>query len=931
MASFSEDQFTRLISTLSSSSSSRHSTLASCIHHYDGTKDVGVVTRFLSAVDTYIMVEKIPEKEAIMGLPLILVGEAGIWWQGIKHEVETWEGFKERLHAAFAPRKEAYQLLREIMSNEQSKSMLTETFVAQKRVLFAQLPTPKIPEIRQLDMVYGLLRLDMRSAVPRSAVSSFDNLVQLARAAENIMKERNEPLTTSASESKRERFARGKERCEFCRAIGHDMASCRRRQKALGAMAVPKQEAVTQAPSPSQPRFYCYGCGAPGVVRFKCSTCNKKRPVETGACSIDIQLDVRPRPMVFTKIGDIEECAKLDCCAKSSVASYQLATKLRKKGYVFQQQRMKITLADGIGKRQNVEIVRAPVELYGKTTYTTFVVLPGCKKNQTLLGVGYIQDAGILINLPQFTMSFIERPEEDYDLYDEGFATFKQPSMEEFQMQSPVSVLTWNSSSTLPGNVCASPSLPSCSSPSLPEPADKGTEVSGFMMTTETPVERTIIAPRTPDWNLIPIKSPSPKKSRFYEASSPDLDYMIRDAQINVHSQAVELTLREQGLFDGELDWDVGIDAVDVHIPEDLPENQQKAFEDLLLEYEDVFTSKGEAVVDVEHRIITKDHPPIASPPYRLSPPRREILKAEIDKMLQGGIIEPCSSPWASPVVMVPKKNGEVRICVDYRRLNAITVPDSYPIPRIDDLLHEAKPTPYMSALDLKAGYWQVLVAEADRDKTSFITPFGIYRYIRMPFGLRNAPATFQRMIDRFRVSLEGIKMLGYLDDLIVFSTTFQTHLADLRKIFQRMREYNLTINKDKCRFFASSIKYLGHLITPEGLKADPEKVTTITNLPSPKNLTHLVTFLQTCSWYRRFIENFATVAEPLTRLTKKSAAWTWTEEQENAFTELKHRLTSSPILRQADHTKPYILKTDASNYALGAALVQGREAKNMW
>lgn len=353
-------------------------------------------------------------------------------------------------------------------------------------------------------------------------------------------------------------------------------------------------------------------------------------------------------------------------------------------------------------------------------------------------------------------------------------------------------------------------------------------------------------------------------------------------------------------------------------------EEEEEQLQSLLRQYEDVFKSNGLPTIHAEHCIDTKNHGPISVPPYRLSPVRKEVLRKEIDKMLNENIIEPCTSPWAAPVVMVPKPNGDVRVCIDYRRLNAVTVPDAYPIPRIDDLLHAAKPTRYMTTLDLKAGYWQIKVRQEDQDKTAFITPFGIYKFKRMPFGLRNAPATFQRLIDRFRVNLEHVKMLAYLDDLIIFSTTFSSHLSDLRDVFEMMREYNFTINKEKCRFCCTAIKYLGHLITPEGLQTDPEKIKAIRNLPAPTNVRHLMSFLQTCSWYRRFIENFSTIAEPLSRLTKKKAAWVWRDEQQNAYDELKRRLTSSPILKQADESKPYIIKTDASNYALGAILVQG-------
>lgn len=344
----------------------------------------------------------------------------------------------------------------------------------------------------------------------------------------------------------------------------------------------------------------------------------------------------------------------------------------------------------------------------------------------------------------------------------------------------------------------------------------------------------------------------------------------------------------------------------------------------LLKTFSDVFVNNHKPCTLGEHHIVTTSEIPISVPPYRLPPGRKEILKNEINKMLEEKIIEPCSSPWAAPVVLVPKPDGSVRVCIDFRGLNAITVPDTYPMPRIDDLLHAATPTPYMTSLDLKAGYWQVKIRSEDEIKTGFITPFGIYKFKRMPFGLRNAPATFQRLIDRFRVKLEHIKILAYLDDIIIFSETYEKHLSDLHDVLQQMRECNLTVNETKCRFCCSSIKYLGHVITPEGLKSDPEKIESITKRPTPKSLKELMSFLQMCSWYRRFISNFSDLARPLTNLMKKNAHWTWGEEQEKAYVELKQRLTATPILRQANDKLPYIVKTDASNYALGAVLVQG-------
>ncbi|GFX17828.1 retrovirus-related Pol polyprotein from transposon 17.6 [Trichonephila clavipes] len=205
-----------------------------------------------------------------------------------------------------------------------------------------------------------------------------------------------------------------------------------------------------------------------------------------------------------------------------------------------------------------------------------------------------------------------------------------------------------------------------------------------------------------------------------------------------------------------------------------------------------MLSTRGEPTPFIEHRINTRNHLPVAVPPYRMNPSKKEILKQEIDRLLSEGIIEECESPYASPVVLVPKPNGTFRLCIDYRKLNEITVADTYPLPRMDDLLHQAKLTPFMSTLDLRAGYHQVKVHVEDQDKTTFVCPFGTYRFLRMPYGLRNAPATFQRLMNRFCNGLEDILALPYLDDIIVLSETFEKHMFDLKTIFERLLHFKL-------------------------------------------------------------------------------------------------------------------------------------------
>lgn len=353
---------------------------------------------------------------------------------------------------------------------------------------------------------------------------------------------------------------------------------------------------------------------------------------------------------------------------------------------------------------------------------------------------------------------------------------------------------------------------------------------------------------------------------------------------------------------------------------------ERNALAEVLVKHVQVFEAGGGPTPYAEHRIETGNHPPIAVPPYRLNPTKKELMKQEIDKMLDDDVIEECESAWCSPALMVPKPDGSIRFCVDYRRVNAITKSDAYPMPRIDELLQSTKRNCFMSSLDLRSSYWQVSVQESDRDKTAFVCPLGTYRFKKMPFGLKNAPATFQRLIDRLRscAALKDVTVLAYLDDLLVISEGFHQHLQDLDMVLNRLKEFNLHVNRKKCAFARENVRYLGHVITQEGISADPQKISAVLEMKEPTNLKHLRTFLQTCSWFRKFIPNFSKVAEPLTRLTRKSQVWIWGPEQSQAFNDLKQLLTSAPVLVQPDFNSPFILRTDASNYALGAVLLQG-------
>ena len=300
----------------------------------------------------------------------------------------------------------------------------------------------------------------------------------------------------------------------------------------------------------------------------------------------------------------------------------------------------------------------------------------------------------------------------------------------------------------------------------------------------------------------------------------------------------------------------------------------------------------------------------------------------QVQQMLSSSVIRPSNSPWASPVVMVKKKDSSLQFCVDFRQLNAATIKDAHPIPRIDDLLdalHGAR----WSTLDLKSGYCQVPIQEQDKEKTAFRTSSGqLFEFNQVPFGLCNAPATFSRLMDRVLAGLHWETCLFYLDDIIVFAATWEEHLARLRQVFERLRHAQLKLWAEKCTFAAKEVSYLSHRVTSEGLLPDPTLLAAIREIGPPKTATEVRSFLGLAGYYRRYVKNFAAIAGPLHAPTRKDAVFHWGPECQEAFDLLKTLLITSPITAFQDFNLPFRLYTDASTAGLGAILAQVQEGK---
>ncbi|XP_064399260.1 uncharacterized protein LOC135345747 [Halichondria panicea] len=351
---------------------------------------------------------------------------------------------------------------------------------------------------------------------------------------------------------------------------------------------------------------------------------------------------------------------------------------------------------------------------------------------------------------------------------------------------------------------------------------------------------------------------------------------------------------------------------------------QRAQLQSLLDKYQDVFKNQPGRTSLTEHRIITGDARPIRLPPYRIPHAHRDAVREEIGEMLEQGIIEPSSSAYGSPIVLVTKKDKSLRICVDYRKLNCQSQADAYPMPRIDDLIDGLGRSHYISTLDLTKGYWQVPVAVEDRPKTAFVTPFGLFQFKVMPFGLQGAPATFQRLMDRVIAGLSDFTAT-YLDDVIIFSETWEKHLEHVRTTLQRLRKAGLTVKAKKSQFGAKYCTYLGHIVGGGVVQPGSTKVQAVREFPVPVTKKQVRTFLGLSGYYRRFIPQYADIASPLTDLTRKAAPSDviWTDTCEQAFQKLKTLLSTSPILASPDFTQQFILQTDASDRGIGAVLSQ--------
>ena len=355
-----------------------------------------------------------------------------------------------------------------------------------------------------------------------------------------------------------------------------------------------------------------------------------------------------------------------------------------------------------------------------------------------------------------------------------------------------------------------------------------------------------------------------------------------------------------------------------------LPESQGEELAALIKAYPMLFSDTPSQTNLVEHDIVVENSAPIKQRFYRCALHKQKAMASEIKYMLDHDIAVPSSSSWASPCILVDKPDGAYRFCTDYRKVNKVTKPDSYPLPRMEDCIDQVGAAKFVSKFDLLKGYWQVPLSARAREISAFITPAGLYEYTVMSFGLRNAPATFQRMMNMVVFGLEGCAV--YLDDVVVFSDSWDTHVQRIRALFGRLAEARLTVNLAKCEFARATVAYLGRVVGQGQVRPVDAKVKAVVQFPTPTTKKELMRFLGMVGYYRSFCQNFSSVVAPLTDLLKGSVKFVWSPGCESAFQNVKSLLCSAPVLAAPCLSAPFKIQVDASQVGAGAVLLQERE-----
>ena len=381
-----------------------------------------------------------------------------------------------------------------------------------------------------------------------------------------------------------------------------------------------------------------------------------------------------------------------------------------------------------------------------------------------------------------------------------------------------------------------------------------------------------------------------------------------------------DVEVPSKALVQGRLKNSEMLTELDAHLAH-LPDLQRADVAGLIFSRSELFSDVPSCTSVLQHDIDVGGSPPIKQHAYRVNPDKRRRLKKEVGYMLEHGIAEPSLSSWSSPCLLVDKSDKSDRFCTDFRKVNNVTKPDSYPLPRVEDCVDRVGSASYVTKLDLLKGYWQVPLTERAKEISAFVTPDDFLQYKVMAFGMRNAPATFQRLVNTVLSGVPGCE--AYLDDVVVHSDTWQDHMEQLSEVFDRLSKANLTLNLAKCDFGQATVVYLGKVVGRGEVRTVQAKVEAIHDFPAPASRRDLRCFLGMAGYYRGFCKNFSAVAAPLTDLISPKVRFVWSEGCQYAFEQIKDLLSNAPVLAAPNFEQPFKLAIDACDVGAGAVLLQ--------
>lgn len=439
----------------------------------------------------------------------------------------------------------------------------------------------------------------------------------------------------------------------------------------------------------------------------------------------------------------------------------------------------------------------------------------------------------------------------------------------------------------------------------------------------------------TADFEPIPI-SEKPGIYATYCRVIPNIEGVFNITLLNVTDQSIELDCDQ--MIGHLVSTDKSVSVIEpvsaatsptkdnIVVGSNLSMTEKEQISSLICKYKDVFASnpkKPNLVKNMKHRIITNNEQPVNRKPYRVPYAWHAEVDKQIQEMVDNNIIRPSSSPWNAPIILVRKKDNSMRFVCDFRGLNDVTKKDSYPLPRIRDVIDNMQGTEYWTTLDAASAYWSIPVAETDKEKTAFSVSRGKFEFNVMPFGLCNAGASYQRMMDINLAGLPTNRILAYMDDIVVFSKTFDEHLSSIEQLFQRLQTSGISLKLSKCVFASNKVDFLGFELSNVGIKPQSRLTDAINKYGVPSTKKELKGFLGLAGFYRDFIPDFAKISKPLNELTSDKTQFNWTPSCDQAFNKLKHLLSSEPVLHFPDLSKQFVLEVDASNYAVGGVLSQ--------